>query len=130
MLRNIVITINNPLQNGGLEICDWLEEHAQFVILGCETGEGVRFTGKDMRKLKQPCRWSTLERLAFRWHIERRLGTQAEAIRYCQKKTLTMFVMEGDENRDPEETSTEYEESLMRMACELCVWLEICSRSE
>lgn len=85
MLRNIVITINNPLKNGGLEICDWLEEHAQFVIFGCETGEGGTFHWQGYAELKQPCRWSTIERLAFRWHIERRMGTQAEAIRYCQK---------------------------------------------
>ena len=65
MLRNIVITINNPLQNGGLEICDWLEEHAQFVILGCETEKGVRFTGKDMRSLSSRVD-GLLERLAFR----------------------------------------------------------------
>lgn len=85
MLRNFVVTINNPLSNGGLEICDWLEEHAEFVILGCETGESGTFHWQGYVELRKPCRWATIERLAFRWHIERRLGTQSEAIKYCEK---------------------------------------------
>jgi len=45
------------------------------------------------------------------------------------KKMVTFIVAESDANRDLEEISTELEESQTRMVCELCAWLEMCSRS-
>ena len=52
MLRNFVFTINNPLQNGGPEICDWLEQNCSYVIIGCERGIPGPFTGKAMQSLQ------------------------------------------------------------------------------
>jgi len=85
MLRNFVFTINNPLQNGGPEICDWLEQNCSYVIIGCERGDSGTFHWQGYAELAKPCRWSTITGHEFRWHIERRMGSQTEAIRYCEK---------------------------------------------
>lgn len=85
MLRNFVFTINNPLENGGPKICDWLDEKCSYVIIGCETGEQGTFHWQGYAELRSPCRRSTLLGLRFRWHIEPRMGTQKQAIDYCKK---------------------------------------------
>jgi len=85
MLRNLVFTLNNPLENGGLELCDWLESECSYVVIGCETGESGTFHWQGYTELRKPYRWATITGLAFRWHIERRMGSQAEAIKYSKK---------------------------------------------
>lgn len=85
MIRNLVFTLNNPLQNGGLELCDWLESNCSYAIIGCERGDSGTFHWQGYAELTKPCRWSTITGHEFRWHIERRMGSQAEAIRYCEK---------------------------------------------
>lgn len=88
----------------------------------------VPFTGKDMLSLQS--RVDGLLSLGMHfagissgeWEVKPKLFNTV-------KKMVTFIVMESDANRDREEISTELEESQTRMVCELCAWLEMCSRS-
>lgn len=83
--RNYCFTLNNPLENGGPSVCDWLEANAIFGVIGCETGENGTFHWQGYFELPNPMRHSTIKRMRLQWHVEPRRGTRAEAINYCKK---------------------------------------------
>lgn len=85
LCRNIVFTLNNPIENGGAELCDWLEEACIYGIIGCEYGESGTFHWQGYCELRKPVRMSTILGHGRKWHVERRRGTPDEAITYCRK---------------------------------------------
>lgn len=85
LCRNIVFTLNNPIQNGGTELCDWLEANCSYGIVGCEIGDSGTFHWQGYCELQKPTRHTTLCGHGRQWHIERRRGTATEAVAYCQK---------------------------------------------
>lgn len=85
MYRNFVFTLNNPLTNGGLELCDWLEKKCTYVIIGCERGTNGTFHWQGYAELRSPCRLTTLCGDGRKWHVEQRRGTQQQAVDYSKK---------------------------------------------
>lgn len=83
--RNYCFTLNNPLQNRGLEVCDWLEANSTYAIVGCEVGENGTFHWQGYFEFAAPKRMRTMLALKFPWHLEPRRGNQKQAIEYCKK---------------------------------------------
>lgn len=83
--RNYCFTLNNPLENGGLDICDWLEENTTYAIIGCEVGDQGTFHWQGYFELARAIRMTTLLKLKFKWHLEARRGSQKQANDYCMK---------------------------------------------
>lgn len=83
-LRCLVFTLNNPLENDGCGLCDWIDANCKYAIIGCETGEEGTFHWQGYCELNKQFRFKTVCQ-AGKWHIEPRRGTQAQAIEYCKK---------------------------------------------
>lgn len=83
-MNNIVFTLNNPITNGGPTLCDWIEDHCSYAIIGCETGKEGTFHWQGYAELRKKIRFNTVAK-AGKWHIEIRRGSQHDAIKYCKK---------------------------------------------
>lgn len=80
-----VFTLNNPDKNDGFTLCDELERCCSFVIIGLETGKkGGTYHWQGYAELRKKTRESTIRAMG-KWHVERRRGTQEQAIAYCKK---------------------------------------------
>lgn len=83
--RNICFTLNNPFDNDGLWLCDWLENNCSFGVIGFETGAGGTEHWQGYCEFKCQKRHSSISGGRFKWHFERRKGTQEQACKYCKK---------------------------------------------
>lgn len=82
MYRNICFTINNWTVD---DIDSLLKAKYTYIICGFEVGaEGTPHIQGYM-ELKSQSRLSTIKKFMPRGHIEKRMGTQEEAIDYCKK---------------------------------------------
>lgn len=81
-LRNFVFTINNPTN----EDFKALENPIfSYVIYGKETGKQGTYHLQGYAELSNQSRFQKIKQLLPRAHIERRRGTQSQAIKYCKK---------------------------------------------
>lgn len=84
-VRNFVFTLNNPIENGGAELCDWMETYCSYGIIGCETGENGTFHWQGYCELRSQKRFNSICGDGRKWHVERRRGSGDEARDYCKK---------------------------------------------
>lgn len=88
MYRNICFTINNPTLNEAVELNKLVPVHAEYLIYQLEKGahKTEHYQGYIEFISQRPIkRMSKLAALA-RAHLEPRMGTQKQAIDYCQKE--------------------------------------------
>lgn len=82
-MRNILITINNPDDSDLLSL---QSDRIQYSIYQVEKGKEGTVHIQGYVELKQASRLTGIKKLFPRAHIERRLGTQQQAIEYCSKE--------------------------------------------
>lgn len=82
--RDYCFTINNPTIEDDLEL-EILKEHCEYFIYGQETGESGTPHYQGFVTFKHPVTLQRVKNLLSRAHLERRRGTKAQAIQYCEK---------------------------------------------
>lgn len=97
-VRSICWTLNNPSENGGSALIEFLDDRAGYYCFGRETGDSGTFHWQGYAEFKSSTRGSLLmgEKRPCNWHVERRCGSQEEAIAYCNKGGA--FTERGDKN--------------------------------
>lgn len=83
-LRNFVFTLNNYTNEDYINVSTY--EHAQYIIIGKETGAQGTPHLQGYMELKKQMRFNTVKTKFPRMHIEIRRGTQKQAIDYCKKE--------------------------------------------
>lgn len=83
-MKNFCFTLNNPIENGGALLCDWLEANCSYGVIGYEVGKQGTPHWQGYAELKNKTRDTTIYKIA-KWHVERRMGPQSKAITYCKK---------------------------------------------
>lgn len=82
--RNFVFTINNPTEEDRLLIRSAIDE-IQYIIMADEVGKEGTNHIQGYCELKRQMSGNVIKRIMPRAHIEKRRGTQKQAIEYCKK---------------------------------------------
>lgn len=85
MFRNWCFTLNNPTDEDEDFIWKVKEKHAQYLLLGRETGANGTFHYQGYVEFFNQKRPQAVHKLLPRAHWEVRRGTQKQAIEYCKK---------------------------------------------
>lgn len=83
--RNWCFTLNNPIDNDGPVLREWLEKNCVYGVIGCERGAEGTFHWQGYFEMLRPIRFTTLTKVFKQWHLEQRRGTRDQAADYCKK---------------------------------------------